>query len=205
MLKIYMLLIFSLQGVVAVGQSTYVVTMQDYSFSPADVTIHPGDEVIWENRAGISHTSVSGSKCSPDGEWNSGYVDPAHFYTRIFATEGVYPYFDLGDCAKGMTGVIRVQSVSGIKGFPNTNSRAFEIYPNPAVDKIYVRFSPSKSGSYLFRVYDMTGREVVPSQTGIAYIGQNGLNTLVGYLSPGAYVVRLEVGDEIYYDRFIKQ
>jgi plastocyanin len=74
------------------------------SFNPADVTIEPGQTVVWRNAVSMLHT------ITPQGhsEWSEGTVTNADdTFTHTFQAEGTFPY----ECTlhAGMTGVVRVQ------------------------------------------------------------------------------------------------
>jgi|SRR5215469_654993 len=75
------------------------VTIQDFTFSPASVTIKAGTAVMWTNNGPSSHTTTSDS-----GVWNSGalsapgggggYGGPTAggSYEFTFSTPGTYGY-----------------------------------------------------------------------------------------------------------------
>lgn len=74
------------------------------AFSPADVTIEPGQTVVWRNAVAMLHT------ITPQGhsEWSEGTVTNADdTFTHTFQAAGTFPY----ECTlhAGMTGVVRVQ------------------------------------------------------------------------------------------------
>jgi len=48
------------------------VTIQDFSFTPANVTIGANEIVKWTNNGPSVHTVTSGTTPTPDGEFNSG-------------------------------------------------------------------------------------------------------------------------------------
>jgi plastocyanin len=76
-----------------------------YNFRPADVTIHPGDTVIWSNGGGIHTVTGSGS----DPVCGSGNVTTSCSHT--FTNAGTYPYACLYHGSLfNMTGVVRVVS-----------------------------------------------------------------------------------------------
>ena len=71
------------------------------NFSPRTVTVQVGGSVIWSNRDGEKHTTVSDT-----GVWSSD-INPGGEFTRVFATAGKYDFH----CTihPGMTGTITVQ------------------------------------------------------------------------------------------------
>lgn len=86
------------------------------AFSPATLTIKPGDTVTWTwNEGGHSVTSgtdgvADGSFCSPsDARCSDGTLSSAGAtYSHTFTTAGSFPYFCAAHFSIGMTGVINV-------------------------------------------------------------------------------------------------
>ncbi|HUT99491.1 MAG TPA: cupredoxin domain-containing protein [bacterium] len=65
------------------------VSIGDNLFSPAIVTVSPGDRVRWTNDGAHTHRTKS-----VDGLWDSGFLDPGETYTRTFNTSGSFDYND---------------------------------------------------------------------------------------------------------------
>jgi plastocyanin len=61
------------------------VEIVDYGYSPAQLTIHAGQNVTWVNQGADGH-DVTGS------DWHSGPLTPQEAYTRVFAQPGTYGY-----------------------------------------------------------------------------------------------------------------
>ena len=83
-----------------VPAATVEVTVQDFSFTPAIVTINAGDTVTWRVVNG-NHTSTSGTNCTQDGLWNSGLMGAGQTFQRVFTTGGTFPYFCIPHCFTG--------------------------------------------------------------------------------------------------------
>lgn len=82
------------------------VSADDFSFSPATVTVNVGDSVTW-TLAGGAHTTSSGSAPDLDGLWDQALTADAPF-TFTFEEPGTYEYF----CrfhADFMTGTVIVE------------------------------------------------------------------------------------------------
>ena len=58
---------------------TVVVTIKDFEFSPALVTVRPGATIVWVNQGQIAHTATA-----DDGSWDSGMIQPGARYARTF-------------------------------------------------------------------------------------------------------------------------
>jgi plastocyanin len=67
-------------------QRGVVVTMQDFSFLPEEITVPVGTRVIWRNRGGTAHTTTA------TGIWDSGVVRPGQSWAAIFAVPGTFDY-----------------------------------------------------------------------------------------------------------------
>ncbi len=64
------------------------MTINNYTFVPATVTVHPGDTVTWTNQDSIPHTATA-----LDGKtFDSGAIDPGSSWSFVFAKAGDYTY-----------------------------------------------------------------------------------------------------------------
>jgi plastocyanin len=107
---LYVLLVVQLtahaQSPSAAGQdskgSTVDVKIDNFSFSPATITIPAGATVKWTNRDDIPHTVVN-----DDQKFQSKTLDTDESYSYTFTKPGTYPYF----CSihPKMTGKVIVQ------------------------------------------------------------------------------------------------
>lgn len=88
----------------AAPASTAEVKIDNFSFSPATLTVAAGTTVTWVNRDDIPHTAVSVDKV-----FRSKVLDTGDKFSYTFARAGRYPYF----CSlhPKMTGEIVVQQV----------------------------------------------------------------------------------------------
>lgn len=82
--------------------TTHDVSIVNFAFSPATVTIAVGDTVRWTEKDGAFHSSTSDT-----GLWNSGSLPMDGTFSFTFLTAGEYPYH----CAPhpSMTGTVVVQ------------------------------------------------------------------------------------------------
>jgi plastocyanin len=76
--------------------------IDNFSFSPATLTVSPGTTIIWTNRDDIPHTVVSDDKV-----FKSKVLDTDEKFSYTFSKPGTYPYF----CSihPKMTGKVVVQ------------------------------------------------------------------------------------------------
>jgi plastocyanin len=82
------------------------VTIRDFEFDPADVTISVGDTVTWTNDGPSTHTATAN-----DGEFDSGQLAPGQSYSHTFNQAGTYAY--ICQIHPNMKGTITVEDTSG--------------------------------------------------------------------------------------------
>ena len=91
---------FALGSVAAQAQEVKI-TIDNFTFAPAELTLKVGDSVTWTNHDDIPHTVVSA------GKFRSKTLDSDDSYTYTFTAAGDYKYF----CSlhPHMTGMIKVE------------------------------------------------------------------------------------------------
>ncbi len=67
--------------------ATFDVSITDFQFQPADLTIHVGDTVTWTNNGPSDHTTTSDTLV-----WDSGTLIPGNTFSFTFTQTGVFPY-----------------------------------------------------------------------------------------------------------------
>jgi plastocyanin len=70
----------------AQGQ-TKTVSIEDFFFSPATMSVAPGTTVTWVNNGQAPHTSTA-----DDGTWDSGTLQPGENFSFTFDQAGTYTY-----------------------------------------------------------------------------------------------------------------
>jgi plastocyanin len=77
------------------------VSIDNFTFAPASITVKIGDTVTWTNRDDIPHTIVSA------GKFRSKALDTDNSFSFTFTAVGDYQYF----CSlhPHMTGIIKVE------------------------------------------------------------------------------------------------
>ena len=100
------------------------VQVQNFVFSPKDITINQGDTVEWQWTTSISHTSTSDATSGPDS-WDSGLLNQPSTFRAPILNEGFHRYYCIphgGPGGTGMSGTITVDSLcsNGMKDFTVT-------------------------------------------------------------------------------------
>jgi plastocyanin len=90
----------------ASAQDDMTVSIQDFFFSPDQMTVSPGTTVTWTNDGQQPHTSTA-----DDGTWDSGTLQPGDDYSFTFDDPGTYTYH----CSihPDMTATIKVSGGGG--------------------------------------------------------------------------------------------
>ena len=80
------------------------VSIIKFKFTPAEITIHKGDKVVWTNREKRQYHSVWFEKL---GDPEPDYLFPGDTYERVFKQPGDFPY----RCGPHpeMTGIVHVR------------------------------------------------------------------------------------------------
>ena len=64
--------------------------IDNFTFSPAEVTVTPGTKVTWVNHDDVPHTATSTAK---PRAFNSGTLDTEGMFSHVFTQPGTYEYF----------------------------------------------------------------------------------------------------------------
>lgn len=78
------------------------VSIADFAFSPASITVHVGDSVTWTNSDSVPHTTTSDTEI-----WNSGALQPGASFSHTFTSAGSFAYHCM--IHPFMTGTVIVQ------------------------------------------------------------------------------------------------
>ena len=65
----------------------------DKCYIPSKISIAKGESVTWVNEDAAFHSVTSGFYDSPDGLFDSGYLDPYESFSFTFDDVGNYDYF----------------------------------------------------------------------------------------------------------------
>ena len=67
---------------------THTVTIDATSYSPATITVAPGDSIVWVNKDVIPHTATS----QKEGLFDSGTIASGKSWKHTFKTKGELDY-----------------------------------------------------------------------------------------------------------------
>ncbi len=140
------------------AQTSHPVSVSNYSFSPKNLNITVGDEVVWTNTGGTHN--VDGLKSvfpnNPVSFGNS--VGSGWTYSFTFNTPGTYDYHCDPHAGFGMVGEIIVsQSTTATSESLADNSGRILLYPNPASKYIELKLPSGYSPVNMLKVYTLAG------------------------------------------------
>jgi plastocyanin len=71
------------------GAASSSVSIIDFAFSPASITVHVGDTITWVNnsQSGVAHTSTSDA-----AGWDSGILNKGASFSHSFGAAGSFTY-----------------------------------------------------------------------------------------------------------------
>jgi len=78
------------------SSTTVDVSIVNFDFTPAIISIQAGDTVRWTNDAAVTpHTSTDGGPfdATPGLIWDSGLMTPGSTYSTVFDSQGEFDYF----------------------------------------------------------------------------------------------------------------
>lgn len=175
-------------------QTLHDITVTNFSFTPAALTITVGDTVRWTNVLG-NHNVVA-----DDNSFTSGPVAPAPWvYTHVFTNASSNPYYCSlhgGPGGVGMSGVITVQAATDVNdnGNPIYKFELNQNYPNPFNPSTKIIFTIQERSNVSLKVFNLLGSEVISLVNEEKPAGNYTVIFNASSLSSGTYFYRLSTG-----------
>lgn len=79
---------FAITGGLPAAPQTVDVTISNFSFNPAEVTVKAGTTIVWTNQDNVGHTVTSDT-----GLFDSGILNNGGTFSFTFTQAGTYPYY----------------------------------------------------------------------------------------------------------------
>jgi plastocyanin len=149
-------------------------------FSPTNVTIAAGDQVIWTWAAG-NHSSTSGTNGSPSGKWNSTVLAINSKFTNTFNSAGTFTYYCSVHFNLGMTGAVIVAAANLPPTVSITNPVSGTVFAAPA--NVTIQASASDSDGTVTNVQLLVGANVVTNKATAPFFG------VTNNLAAGSYTL----------------
>lgn len=177
--------------------ANHIVNIEGVTFVPASIVINTGDTVIWRNTDVLNHTVTAGNPCSPNGQFNSGVMDPDAEFSFTFNTVGDYNYYCLFHCLGGMTGDVTVEDAPTPVPAPVPTATLSQNFPNPFNPATTITYSLPVRARAVVGIYDSEGALVVRLDQGLRDAGVhqvewNGRDAAGVAVGSGVYFYRLE-------------
>ena len=102
---------------IAHAASGTTVTIADFSFTPATITIHVGDTVTWTNHGPSAHTATA-----DNGSFNTGMLQKGQSASHTFTTAGTVTYICSIHPFMHGTVIVRASSSGSGSGSSSTGS-----------------------------------------------------------------------------------
>ena len=189
-------------------------SLQQDASLPAELTAFTGRAEAKQNvlswttatETGVDHFLLEAGVDNGNGGWETvGRISAANIagqaqtYELAHHTPGVETYYRLTtvdyDGTRQLSDVISVRRAAGLE------NGGFLLTPNPAVGTTELRFMPA-AGTAQMTLHDITGRQL---QRRMLAAGAGRVTLDLQGLVPGAYLVRLQVGEATYTQRLIKR
>lgn len=185
------------------AQTSHNVTVLGSSFSPSNLTITAGDEVVWTNTSGSHNVDGLISKFPSNPVSFGNEVGTGWTYKFTFNTAGTYDYQCDIHFAMGMTGKITVnpKTVTSNQTLADGVGKIL-LYPNPASQYIQILFSGNYDAINSIKIYNITG-SVVDEKT--FFDDQESLLYDISQFKNGIYFMEIIAGNQRNVMKFIKQ
>jgi plastocyanin len=173
-----------------VSATQHSVTVQNFSFTPANITIAHGDTVVWHCVSGFHSVHHLGNPS------RFGNVAASAPWTYQFAFSDVGDSVFHYDCAihgTSMSGTVTVQALAAPEP-PIRPTSAFSLsqnYPNPFNPVTNIRFDLAHDGPAMLDVFNLLGQQVAELVNAPLAAGSHEVSFDASALPAGVYFYRL--------------
>jgi len=167
-----------------------VVTVQNYAFSPADITdVAVGDTIRWNWVSGF-HTTTSTSVPAGAATWDHSLTSSSLSFEYKVTVAGVYNY----ECSLHAVsmGMVASFTASGTNGIPDVSAvfGNLMLSPNPATDFVRIGFNPANAFKGSIKLFDLLGNTLWKSEA-VFDAGSNLTEINLADIPKGVYFVVL--------------
>ncbi len=168
--------------------ATWEVAIQNFVFSPKDLTIKAGDTVRWTQKDAITHTTTSGPNGVADGIWDSGSMTLSAntVFSFTFTNAGTFPYF-CRPHKSSMRGTITVEAAAQPPSIQLLTPTNGAVFIEPA--------SVTLSANALEGSSPLTRVTFYSNATQVAQVLAPPYSVTLSNLTPGSYAFSAQVTD----------
>ncbi len=135
--------------------ATYTISVNNSTFVPQNLTVNPGDRVIFQWFGG-NHPVMSDNNAFPQFSISNA----SQSKVLVMNNPGTYGYHSMamGGPSNGMFGTIVVRPVSGLKEVKN--AATLSAFPNPTPGETTITLNHAANENYKIRISNAIGRVV---------------------------------------------
>lgn len=186
--------LLSISAIICIATSasatTHVITVRDFSFTPATLNVNLGDTVRWTWVQG-SHTTTSTTIPAGAASWDRLMTASSTGFTYVPTVSGTYNYQCTPHASMGHVGSFVVASATSVPSA--TQTALFSMYPNPAKETLLITLADARQQATV-TISDALGRVVRTTEIG----GTSGLRVSIADLADGLYMIRAISGGRAY-------
>lgn len=186
------------------------VSVSDYVFSPANITINLGDTIIWtwfnssgSQAATSSHTTTSTNIPVDAAPWDEPITSASPVFSYVPTILGSYNYICTPHFGMGMTGHFTVIGSAGIETSLSATLNLNSI--NPAAKELKLIYTIPKSMNLNIKMYNIMGTEMFTFISSAQNAGVHTETFAIPNLSDGIYIIALESKEAILYKKIFIQ
>lgn len=186
------------------GQNSYNVSVTNYVYSPAEVTINVGDKVIWKNNGGNHNVNGSKTKFPANPESFGNSLGTGWTYEYTFTTAGTYNYQCDPHAAFGMVGkvIVNPKTVTGLIDQADNSADKIQLFPNPASNFVELKLPRNYQVISSLKVYSISGTLIDQK---IPAGNQEAISYNVSRFINGVYFMEINSGTRKNVLKFMKQ
>lgn len=190
-LRLFFVLALSAALTLPLFAAQHTVTVQNFSFNPADLTIAHGDTVIWNNTGGFHNVRHLGN---PSLFGNTAASAP-WTYQFVFSDVGDSTFhYDCEIHPSMMQGTVTVQPPSSVISPLRSAAASFKLdqnYPNPFNPATHIHFELANAGAVSLNVFNIAGQKVAELVNAPLSAGSYNVSFDASSLPSGVYLYRL--------------
>jgi plastocyanin len=184
------------------------ITNKGSWFVPIELTVNPGDTIIFSLSTNHNVVEVTKSTWDANGNASNGGFSLDYGGGRlILNTPGIYYYVCTPHAVWGMKGTITVAGAVSLSEIQsgNTGQELELVYPNPFTDHLAFQFTLPSFSPVMMDIVDLTGKKVMTLTNQSYSAGTTVLETDLASLPSGPYLIRYKSGNESLIRNIVKR
>jgi plastocyanin len=187
--------------------ASVTVTNNGTSFVPNDITVDPGDTIVFDIGSAHNVVEVSQSTWEANGNTsNGGFSLGFGGGQLILNTPGTYYYVCTPHAALEMKGTITVTGTSTNADTQVASSeKSMTVYPNPFEGQVFLHFNLAEPSSVEVDLFEITGQLVKRIYKNSLEAGNPTTERIdLTFLKPGQYLLRYKSDRENNMQKVVK-